>query len=57
MDLRAQLEGKGHKLMQVPGSSKVRSLINQRKAETTGIGKEEGQSHPCTLHKLRTVRT
>ena len=57
MALWVQPEGTSHELMQVPGNNRVRSLINQRKTEATGLGKEEGQREPGTLSKLQTVRT
>lgn len=57
MALRVRLEGKSHELMQIPDNGRVRSLMNQRKTEATGIGKEEGQRHPGTLSKLWTART
>lgn len=46
--------GKAQKLMQVPGSSRVRSLISHRKTEATGIGKEEdsGVQLPSTSCRM-----
>lgn len=41
-------------MMQVPGSSRVRSLISRRKTEATGIGKEadSGVQLPSTSCRM-----